>query len=80
MCSNLPPPPQNQLVRVRLRADQQVESAYVPLRVSGLLRAQPSDTTLFLQDSDTTVFLQDGESRMLSGWTLDAETIDFPES
>jgi hypothetical protein len=23
---------------------------------------------------------QDGESRMLSGWTLDAGTIDFPES
>ncbi len=23
---------------------------------------------------------QDGESWMLSGWTLDAETIDFPES
>mgnify|MGYP001816710167 CR=1 FL=1 len=43
----------------------------VPLRVSGLLRAEPSDTT---------VFLHDGESRMLSGWTLDAETIHFPES
>ena len=41
------------------------------IRVSGLLRVEPSDTT---------VFLQDGESRMLSGWTLDAETIDFPES
>ena len=71
MCSHFPPPPPNQLVRVRLRADQQVESAYVPIRVSGLLRAEPSDTT---------VFLHDGESRMLSGWTLDAETIDFPES
>ena len=71
MCSHLSPPPPNQLVRISLRADQQVESAYVPIRVSGLLRAEQNDTT---------VFIHDGESRMLSGWTLDAETIDFPES
>lgn len=71
MCSHLPPPPPNRLVRISLRADQQVESPYVPIRVSGLLRAEPSDTTIFIHD---------GESRMLSGWMLDAKTIDFPES
>jgi hypothetical protein len=70
MCSHLPPPPPNQLVRVRLRADQQVESLYLPVRVSGLLRVEPSDETIFVLD---------GDSRMLSGWTLDAETVDFPE-
>ena len=70
MYSHLPPPPPNQLVRVRLRADQQVESLYTPVRVSGLLRVEPSDETIFILD---------GDSRMLSGWTLDAETVDLPE-
>ena len=70
MCSHLPPPPPNQLVRVRLRADQQVESLYLPVRVSGLLRVEPSDETIFVLD---------GESRMLSGWTLDAETVDLSD-
>ncbi|MDW4547740.1 DUF3299 domain-containing protein [Defluviimonas sp. D31] len=71
MCSHFPTPPPNQLVRVRLRADQQVESLYTPVRVSGLLRVEPSDETIFILD---------GESRMLSGWTLDADTVDGPES
>lgn len=70
MCSHLPPPPPNQLVRVKLRADQQVGSLYLPVRVSGLLRVEPSDETIFVLD---------GESRMLSGWTLNAETVELPE-
>ncbi|WP_223429015.1 DUF3299 domain-containing protein [Tateyamaria pelophila] len=70
MCSHLPPPPPNQLVRVRLRADQQVESLYLPVRVTGLLRVEPSDETIFVLD---------GESRMLSGWTLYAETVDLTD-
>ncbi len=70
MCSHLPPPPPNQLVRVRLRADQQVESLYTPVRVSGPLHVEPYDTT---------VFVLDGEVRMLSGWTLDAEIVELPE-
>lgn len=71
MCSHFPPPPPNQLVRVRLRADQQVESLYTPVRVSGLLRVEPSDETIFILD---------GDSRMLSGWTLKADTVEGPES
>ena len=70
MCSHLPPPPPNQLVRVRLRADQQVESLYTPVRVSGLLRVEPSDATIFILD---------GEARMLSGWTLDVKTVDLSD-
>jgi len=70
MCSHLPPPPPNQLVRVRLRADQQVESLYTPVRVSGPLHVEPYNTT---------VFVLDGEVRMLSGWTLDAEIVELPE-
>ena len=70
MCSHLPPPPPNQLVRVRLRAGQQVKSLYTPVQVSGLLRVEPSDETIFILD---------GKSRMLSGWTLDAQSVEFAQ-
>jgi len=70
MCSHLPPPAPNKLVRVRLLDDPQSQSLYVPIRVSGLLRVEPSDATIFILD---------GEARMLSGWTLDANTVDRRE-
>jgi hypothetical protein len=69
MCSHLPPPPPNQLVRVRLRAGNRMPaSAYTPVRVSGKLHVEPSDTTIFILD---------GKARMLSGWTLETKVIDF---
>ncbi len=70
MCSHLPPPPPNQLVRVKLRADQgsQSQSLYVPVRISGALHVEKSDATIFILD---------GKARMLSGWTLEAKTIDL---
>jgi ABC-type nickel/cobalt efflux system permease component RcnA len=71
MCSHLPPPPPNELVRVKLQDDPQGQSLYVPVRVSGLLRAEASDATIFILD---------GDSRMFSGWTLDANTVDQLES
>ncbi len=71
MCSHLPPPPPNELVRVKLKEDPQGQSLYVPVRVSGLLRTEASDATIFILD---------GESRMFSGWTLDANTVDQLES
>ncbi len=67
MCSHLPTPPPNQLVRVRLLDDPKSESVYVPVQVSGQLRAE---------ESDTTVYVVDGEARMFSGWTLYANTVD----
>jgi hypothetical protein len=70
MCSHLPPPPPNQLVRVKLLDDPQGQSLYVPVRVSGLLRVEASDATIFILD---------GESRMFSGWTLYANTVDRQE-
>lgn len=70
MCSHLPPPPPNQLVRVKLRADQQAQTLYVPVQVSGQLRAEPSDQTIFILD---------GETRMISGWTLEAATLALTE-
>ena len=70
MCSHLPPPPPNELVRVKLKEDPQGQSLYVPVQVSGLLRVEASDATIFILD---------GESRMFSGWTLDANTVDQRE-
>ena len=69
MCSHLPPPPPNQLVRVRLRAGNRMPaSLYTPVRVSGKLHVDPSDETIFILD---------GKSRMVSGWTLEAKTIEL---
>jgi len=67
MCSHLPPPSPNKLVRVRLLDDPQGQSLYVPVRVSGRLRVEASDATIFILD---------GEARMLSGWTLDASSVE----
>jgi hypothetical protein len=70
MCSHLPPPSPNKLVRVRLLDDPQSQSLYVPVRVTGRLRVEPSDATIFILD---------GQARMVSGWTLDASTVDRRE-
>jgi len=70
MCSHLPPPSPNKLVRVRLLDNPQGQSLYVPVRVTGLLRAEPSVATIFILD---------GEARMVSGWTLDASTVERRE-
>jgi hypothetical protein len=70
MCSHLPPPSPNKLVRVRLLDDPQGQSLYVPVQVTGRLRVEPSDATIFILD---------GEARMLSGWTLYANTVDRRE-
>ena len=70
MCSHLPPPPPNQLVRVRLLEDPKSQSLYVPVRVSGKLRVEATDAAIFFLD---------GEARMLSGWTLYATTVEQRE-
>lgn len=70
MCSHLPAPPPNQLVRVRLLDDPKSQSLYLPVRVTGQLRVEAMDATIFILD---------GEARMLSGWTLDANTVERRE-
>jgi len=70
MCSHLPTPPPNKLVRVRLLDDPQSQSVYVPVQVTGQLRAE---------ESDATIYILDGEARMLSGWTLYANTVERRE-
>jgi hypothetical protein len=70
MCSHLPTPSPNKLVRVRLLDDPKSQSLYVPVQVSGLLRSE---------ESDATIYILDGEVRMFSGWTLYANTVDRRE-
>ena len=70
MCSHLPTPPPNKLVRVRLLDDPRSQSLYVPVQVSGQLR---------VEESDATIYILDGEARMLSGWTLYANTVERRE-
>lgn len=70
MCSHLPPPSPNKLVRVKLLDDPRGKSLYVPVRVSGQLRAEASDTVIYITD---------GESRMISGWTLSAKSVELKE-
>jgi hypothetical protein len=71
MCSHLPPPPPNQLVRVKLLEDPKSQSLYVPVRVAGKLRVEATDAVIFILD---------GEARMLSGWTLYANTVERQEN
>ena len=70
MCSHLPTPPPNTLVRVRLLDDPQGQSLYVPVQMSGKLRVEASDNTIYILD---------GEARMISGWTLYANTVERRE-
>ena len=65
LCSHFPPPPPNQLVRVRLHETDvpQRSTLYTPVQFAGTLHAEPSDET---------VFVLDGEVRMIGRWTLDA--------
>jgi hypothetical protein len=65
LCSHLPTPPPNQLVRVRLGVAELPDiTLYTPVRLAGTLRADASDQT---------VFVLDGHVRMVSMWTLDAQ-------
>ena len=63
LCSHLPTPPPNLLVRVRLAGTKLPEvTLYTPLTVTGKLHADANDETIFVLD---------GEVRMISGWTLE---------
>lgn len=66
MCSHMPPPPPNQLIRVQLAEPSPISTPYVMVQVSGSLQQQASDETIYVSD---------GETRMLSMWLLNAETV-----
>ena len=66
MCSHIPAPPPNELVRLRFDPSMSVGSMYVPVRVSGRLQTEASDETIHLLD---------GMVRMRSLWRLDARAL-----
>ena len=66
MCSHIPAPPPNELVRLRFDPAMAVESIYLPVRVSGRLQTEASDETIHLLD---------GMVRMQSLWRLDARNL-----
>jgi hypothetical protein len=64
LCSHLPTPPPNQLVRVSLaKTALPAVTLYTPVRIGGMLRVEASDRSIFVLD---------GFVRMLSMWTLHA--------
>ena len=66
MCSHMPPPPPNQLILVQLAEPSPISTPYVMVQISGSLRQQASDESIFVLD---------GEARMHSMWKLNAETV-----
>lgn len=66
MCSHMPAPPPNELVRLYFRSENGTGSIYLPVSVTGTLRAEASDDTIGLLD---------GMVRMQSLWRLDADTL-----
>ncbi len=66
MCSHIPPPPPNQLVRVTLPKNLPNTSLYEPVTIAGTLRPKQFDTT---------VFLLDGEVRMIGMWGLELQNL-----
>ena len=50
MCSHTPPPPPNQMVRLRLPNNWRPNAIYQPVRVSGLLSIEPTNRTIQVVD------------------------------
>ncbi len=66
MCSHIPAPPPNKLVRLYYDPEMGIGSIYLPVRVTGTLRAEASDETIHLLD---------GMVRMQSLWRLDIDAL-----
>ncbi|MDX1718295.1 MAG: DUF3299 domain-containing protein [Anderseniella sp.] len=50
MCSHMPPPPPNQMVRLRLPDNWRPNAIYQPVQVSGLLSIDPTTRTILVVD------------------------------
>jgi hypothetical protein len=55
MCSHVPPPPPNQIVRVSLAEPFRMSEAYEPVSVTGTLRPGLEKTQLFILDGVTVI-------------------------
>ena len=50
MCSHTPPPPSNQMVRIQFNGDWAPAYVYVPIRVTGTLKIDPSERAFEVVD------------------------------
>jgi len=50
MCSHMPPPLSNQMIRLRLKKGWRPDRSHVPVRVRGMLRIAPSAHHIFMVD------------------------------
>ncbi|MEX0327081.1 MAG: DUF3299 domain-containing protein [Ruegeria sp.] len=67
MCSHLPPPPPNQMIRVQLPGDWSPDKNHEPVRLTGTLRISPSDHRINVVD---------GLVPMQATFVLDADTAE----
>ena len=67
MCSHVPPPPPNQLVRLRFPDGVDAHRLYESLRLTG---------ELFIDPSATKIYLVDGMRAMEATWTLEVKNIE----
>ncbi|MFC3612292.1 DUF3299 domain-containing protein [Lutimaribacter marinistellae] len=68
MCSHMPPPPPNQLIRIVASSLPEFQRMHEPVIVRGRLEAV---------ESNRDVFVVDGPVPMWSAWTLNAENIEI---
>ena len=71
MCSHMPPPPPNQLLRIETSALPDLSRIYEPVIVTGRLRAVETTREFFFID---------GPVQMWSAWTVSAAKVDMLHS
>lgn len=67
MCSHYPPPPPNQLIRLRLPDDVLEAGLHFAATVRGELNAL---------ETDQQIYVVDGPVRMWSSWTMEVDAVD----
>lgn len=67
MCSHVPPPPPNQMVRVRLNSDWRPQTIYEPVRLTGQMAVVPTERE---------VVVVDGPVRMQAAFTMEATNVE----
>ncbi|WP_170329751.1 DUF3299 domain-containing protein [Ruegeria arenilitoris] len=70
MCSHLPPPPPNQMIRVRLNGDWAPSYYHEPVRLTGKLVVDPSEQSMMVVD---------GFMPMRATFRLDTESVETLE-
>ncbi len=71
MCSHMPPPPPNQMIRVRLQGDWTPAYVHEPVRLTGQLKIDPTDHQMVVVD---------GLMPMRATFLLDAERVETLEN